>query len=109
MSADRTGPSSPLPILIVLTSFLSISTTNCLADPLASSFASQMLTTPLPAPRSAEGLFTIACEPGPPEGPAAPLEDDEAAELRPELLLLRTARVILQLPHCRGGEEGSTV
>lgn len=70
-----------------------------------------MLTTPFPAPKSAEGLFTIVCDPPPAaEGPAAPVDDEEAAaELKAELLLLRTARVILQLPHCRGGEEESTV
>lgn len=72
-----------------LTSFLSMSIKICLAPPLASSFASHMLTTPFPAPRSAAELSF--------DDPAAPAPgtDDGPGEEVPEL---RTAREIFQLP-----------
>ena len=53
---------------------------SCLAPPLASNFASHMLTTPFPAPKSADGLFAA-------EDEDAALDDPEATGV----LLLFTA------------------
>lgn len=75
-----------------LTSFFSMSMTSWRAVPLTSSLASHMLTTPLPAPRSA--VASLADEPEAAGPPCVEDEEDAGVEL-PEL---RTALEIFQLP-----------
>ena len=80
---------------------------SCLAPPLASNFASHMLTTPFPAPKSADGLLAA-------DDDDAALDDPEATGVllmfaAAAAALFLTALEIFQLPQGTGGMEVSMV